>query len=190
MIPRVAAAGARRRHPLSRGFLRLNAVGGACVLASYVWGLSALASSEPGLWGGVPVSWRPAYTLNMVLAAVGYFPFTSYWAFAVAPERVRFAVGLGFGALRAAYAAILFPSALWLPLTVAYLRDPAPWTWWAIRLDLALVAIGSLGVLAALLTLETPPAPRWRRVAIAGCVPFALQTVVLDAALWPALFAR
>ena len=143
MIPRVAAAGARRRHPLSRGFLRLNAVGGACVLASYVWGLSALASSEPGLWGGVPVSWRPAYTLNMVLAAVGYFPFTSY-----------------------------------------------SWTWWAIRLDLALVAIGSLGVLAALLTLETPPAPRWRRVAIAGCVPFALQTVVLDAALWPALFAR
>jgi hypothetical protein len=185
----LAKRSSRRLSPPSLRLLWLNAVGGAAVLASYAWGLGALSAAEPGLWGGVPAAWRPAYTLNMLLAAVGYFAFTSYWVLAVAPERVRFAGG-GFVALTALYAAILFPSALWLPLTALSLDDPASWVWLAIRIDLAVVAVGSLGVLGALLTLEKPPAPRWRLLAIAGCAPFVLQTAVLDAILWPWLYPR
>jgi hypothetical protein len=184
------ATAPRRLHPFTVRLLLLNVLGGVAVLASYVHGVSALASAEPGLWGGVPASWRPAYTVNMLLAAVGYFPFTSYWLFAVAPERIRFAAGGGPGVLAGLYAAILFPSALWLPLTAAYLADPSPALWLAIRCDLALVAAGSLGVLAALFTLENAPAPRWRVLAVIGCLPFVLQTAVLDAVVWPWLFPR
>ena len=50
--------------------------------------------------------------------------------------------------------------------------------------------MSALGVLIALLTLERPPGRAWQRTAIAGCLPFGLQTAILDAVVWPWLFPR
>jgi hypothetical protein len=58
-----------------RSLLALNVIGGTAVLASYVVGLGAVPGDA--LWGGVPESLRPLYTVNMFLAAAGYFLFTS-----------------------------------------------------------------------------------------------------------------
>ena len=165
--------------------LALNAVGGAAVLASYAMGLSELPAEA--LWGGVSASARPLYTLCMVLAAAGYFLFTPYIAFRLDPATTRIAYGCDYRLFHLLYALVLVPSALWLPLTGWLLAQPSPLRWAIVRVDLWLVALGSLGLLACLLSLRAP-VPRGRALAIAGLVPFCVQTALLDAWIWPALF--
>jgi hypothetical protein len=86
------------------------------------------------------------------------------------------------------YALILVPSALWLPLTFEMLEAPSAALWVAIRGVLGLVAVGSLGLVAALASARPPEAPVARAVALAGAAAFSFQTAVLDACLWPAYF--
>jgi hypothetical protein len=84
---------------------------------------------------------------------------------------------------------VLIPSALWLPLTRLQIAEPSALVWALVRADLAFVALGSLGLLASVWALG-PAAPRGRALAIAGLVPFCVQTVLLDALVWPALWTR
>ena len=51
----------------------LNLVGGIAVLASYAWGIGGHPDARNALWGGVPDSLRPLYTVSMFSAA-----FSSY----------------------------------------------------------------------------------------------------------------
>jgi hypothetical protein len=157
------------------------------VLASYAIGLGSGSISGDALWGGVPQSLRPLYTVNMLLAAAGYFLFTPYILLRLSPATTRIAGGRGFGVFHLLYALVLLPSALWLPLTAHVLARPSAFAWALVRADLALVAVGSLGLLAALLTLSSD-APRGRTLAVIGLLPFCLQTAVLDAIVWPAFF--
>ena len=165
--------------------IALNVVGGTAVLASYVVGLGAVPGEA--LWGGVPDSIRPLYTVNMFLAAAGYFFFTPFILLRLDPETTRVAGRFGYGIFHILYALVLFPSALWLFLTAHLVEQPGLGAWASVRIDLALVALGALGLLASLLSLGSG-APRGRNFAIAGLVPFCLQTVVLDALVWPAFF--
>jgi hypothetical protein len=75
-----------------------------------------------------------------------------------------------------------------MPLTFAMIDAPSAPLWAAIRLVLLLVGIGSLGIIAAVATAGPAEAPVARRIAIAGAIPFALQTALLDAVIWPAYF--
>jgi len=168
-----------------RTLIALNVVGGSAVLASYAVGLGAVPGDA--LWGGVPDNIRPLYTVNMFLAAAGYFFFTPYILFRLDPETTRVAGRFGYGIFHLFYALVLFPSALWLPLTAHMAEQPGLAAWACVRIDLALVALGALGLLASLISLGAS-APKGRRLAIAGLVPFCLQTVVLDALVWPAFF--
>ncbi len=163
----------------------LNVVGGSAVLASYVMGLGAVPGDV--LWGGVPDSIRPLYTVNMFLAAAGYFFFTSYILFRLDPDTTRVAGRFGYWIFHVLYALVLIPSALWLSLTARMAEEPGLFAWALVRIDLALVAIGAVGLLACLISLGSR-APKGRRWAIAGLVPFCLQTAVLDALVWPAFF--
>ena len=168
-----------------RTLIALNIVGGSAVLASYAVGLGAVPGDA--LWGGVPDSIRPLYTVNMFLAAAGYLFFTPYILFRLDPETTRVAGRFGYGIFHLFYALMLIPSALWLPLTAHMAQQPGLVSWAYVRIDLALVAIGALGLLASLISLGAD-APKGRRLAIAGLVPFCLQTVLLDALVWPAFF--
>lgn len=166
--------------------LALNALGGLAILASYAHGL--LTQPDPGrVWGGVPEALRPLYTASMLAAAVGYFPMTLYVVFGLDPERAR--VGrFGWSTFAALYALVLVPSALWMPLTFAMLDAPSAGLGLAVRGVLALVGIGSLGLLAGI-ALARPQGPRLARLAaLAGAAAFSLQTAVLDALVWPAYF--
>jgi len=171
----------------ARSLLVLNVVGGIAVLASYAIGLGSASSSGDALWGGVPQDLRSAYTVNMFAAAAGYFLFTPYILFRLQPERVRIAGRFGYGIFHVLYALVLFPSAIWLPLTERVIAQPSTWLWLAVRLDLACVAVGSIGLLASLVGLGSA-APRGRALAIVGLLPFVLQTALLDALVWPAFF--
>ena len=177
-------------HPERRLFAAINVVGGVAVAGSYAHGILTHPATRREVWGGVPDCMRPFYVVSMLLAAVGYFAFTGFVWVHTAPERVRIAGRFGFGVLNALYVCILAPSALWMPLTFAMLESPGPGLWAAIRLVLAAVGLGSLGLLVALLTLR-PREPAWAHaLAALGCAAFSVQTALLDALLWPAYFPR
>lgn len=163
----------------------LNAIGGLAVLASYAVGLSA--GSGDALWGGVPDSLRPLYTVNMLLAAAGYFLFAPFILFRLDAGSTRVFGRFGYGFFHLAFALVLIPSALWLPLTGWMLESPSAALWALVRIDLFGVALGVLALLAGVLGLGRN-APRGRGWAVLGLAPFALQTVVLDALVWPAFF--
>lgn len=179
---------ARLADPDVRRLAALNGLGGACVLASYAWGFLARPDAVGALWGGVPESIRPLYTLNMLLAAAGYFLFAPFILFRLPPAATSIAGGFGYGFFHASFALVLFPSALWMPLTFLLVDHPSEGLFWLVRLDLAAVAVGSLALLYALLALTEPRSPRGRALAVAGLVPFCIQTVLLDAIVWPAFF--
>jgi hypothetical protein len=183
-----ASARSALADPEVRRLAWLNLVGGSAVLASYAWGFTARADAIGALWGGIPESLRPLYTLNMWLAAGGYFLFTPFVLFRLPPRETALPFGLGYGAFRVLYALVLWPSALWLPLTFLALGDPAGPLFALVRAVLAATATGSLGLLMALLFLRAPRPARGRALALAGLVPFCLQTAALDALVWPAFF--
>lgn len=170
-------------HAQKRLFLIINILGGIAVLGSYILGF--IASSEAGtiLWGGVPQGLRPIYTFNMFLAAAGYLLF-SIFILSLDPDKTRIKDRFSFRVFNIIFAVILFFSALWMPLTLVAIEKSSLASTWLVRIDLAAVALGSLGLFAALLTVQ-PRRPSWlHRMAVIGCIFFCLQTVVLDAIVW------
>ena len=166
-------------------------VGGPLVIASYVYGaVVPPPEGTAGIWGGVPDDWKPLYTVNMLLAASGFFLFAQHLLRTDAAS-ARARIGsreVGFEALTPIFAGIVFPSALWLPLTYAMLASPSTAMWIAILACLGCVGLASVALLAFLVTMKPHPGPVSRALAIAGAVPFAFQTAVLDALVWPWFF--
>jgi hypothetical protein len=165
----------------------INLIGGTAVLGSYAYCLSAYPAQAGDFWGDVPDALRPVYTVNMGLAAVGYFAFSYFLMFRL-DTSANGGRRIGIGTFNALYALILIPSALWMPLTFAMLESPSDGLWWAIRLTLAGVGIGSVGLLVGLLAARPDPPSVSHRLAVAGCVAFCCQTAILDALVWPAYF--
>ncbi len=168
--------------------LFINLLGGSAVIGSYIWGFRAFPDAGQVLWGGVPLAIRPFYTAGMLLAAIGYFAFTYFIFFRLKVDETRVFSRYGYGAFNIIYAIILVFSAIWMPRTFSALQGSTPGLLWAVRLVLAIVALASLALLAALLTVQ-PRRPVWaHRLALVGCVGFCLQTVLLDAIVWSACF--
>lgn len=170
-----------------RSLLLLIAIGGAAVLGSYVLAFVYSPAIRAGLWGGIPESWKGFYTVNMLLAATAFFPATLLLGFKTPLDDFRDQAGLSFNALLGAYAAILVPSALWLPLTALYIQAPSPVLWISIRIVLFLVGAGAT-VVAYMLTRRAAHGPTLAWGAVLLFFFFWLQTMVLDAILWPAYF--
>ena len=177
----------RRMHPQKRALIWINALGGTAVLASYAWNILAHPEAGGEFWGGVPAAMQSGYVICMLLAVTGYFAFTRF-IFRLRPAQVRIADRFDYRSFQLIYAMILVPSALWMPLTFAMIQDPSAGLWFAIRLTLAVVGVGSLLLTAALLRLQPSTREVAYRLAVVGSVAFAFQTAVLDALVWPAYF--
>lgn len=162
----------------------INVVGGLAVLGSYAYCLTTYPERVGEFWGGVPDALRPVYTINMFLAAAGYFAFTFFIMVRMKPE----VAGFSLSRFTALYSSILVPSAMWMPLTFAMLIAPSETLWWTIRLTLAIVGIGSVGLLAALVLVRPKPGSLSHKLAVVGAIAFCMQTAVLDALVWPAFF--
>jgi hypothetical protein len=174
-------------HPEKRLFVLINIFGGIAVLGSYVLGFLARADAGTILWGGVPQSLRPFYTINMFLAAAGYFAF-SIFILSLNPEKTKVFRRSGFGMFNTLFAAILISSALWMPLTLLAVEQATPLWSWLVTIDLALVALASLGLLFALLTVQPRQSAWLHRFAVLGSIFFCIQTVILDAIVWVSYF--
>lgn len=170
----------------SRRLVALNVAGGIAVLASYAWGLGSSPALRTGLWGGVPESLRGVYTVNMLLAAAGYFPFAWLLFFRTSRERLRAEAGVGPSVVLALFALVLIPSALWLPLTARMIEAPSDALWAAIRGVLFAVGAGSTGLLVLLARIARARGGALAWAALLGAIPFWTQTAILDALVWPA----
>jgi len=174
-------------HPLQRNLILLNVLGGIAVLGSYAQGFTTHANAAE-VWGGVPEWLRPFYTASMFAAAAGYFAFTFFVLFRLDPRVDTISERVGYGGFLGLYALILFPSAAWMPLTFAMLEAPSVALWWTIRLVLAAVGVGSLGLALAIRSARPAHAGVARGLALVGALAFSFQTAVLDAIVWPAFF--
>jgi hypothetical protein len=161
-------------------------IGGLAVLGSYLWGVLARPDAGQILWGGVPENMRPYYTVNMLLAAAGYFPFTFYILFRLDPRTTRLAGKFSYNLFTWLYAAILIPSALWLPLVYISVEQSSQAWLWVVRLALVVVGAASLGLLIALLKVRPQKAGLVYWLAMVGSIFFSIQTVILDAIVWGA----
>jgi hypothetical protein len=142
-------------HPQKRTLVWIVLLGGVAVLVSYAYSLGLAPATQAALWGGLPARLLPIYVSSMALATVGYFAFTYYLLFAADPERLRIAGRFRYGLFQGLYLMILVPSALWLPLTSTMVQQPSSLLWLGIRLILALVGLGSVALLWALLSLRS-----------------------------------
>ncbi len=165
-------------------------LGGLWVVASYIIGAvkSPVGASE--LWGGVPRSIIPLYTLGMFLSAIGFLASAYYIFFKLDASLVTIWPGLDFRAFSVIYILILVPSALWMPLTIRMVNNPSTGLSAAIRTVLILVAVGSFALLFSLITVR-PKVLDWTYwLALVGSGFFFLHTAVLDATVWTILFFR
>jgi len=175
-------------HPKKWSMLFINILGGIAVIGSYIQGILTHPGAADTLWGGVPQNIRPLYTMGMFLAAAGYFVFTYFILIRLKPGETRVFHRYGYGIFNAIYAAILFPSALWMPLTFLSVEQSSRGLLWSVRIVLAVVGLASLGLLFSLLKVE-PKKPLWgHRLAIIGVLLFCFQTALLDAILWAVFF--
>jgi hypothetical protein len=175
-------------HPQKRAWLAINVVGGVAVLGSYVHGLATHPETRNALWGSMPDELKAVYNVTMWLAAAGYFLFSYYFLLRTDVGEARFGKRFGFGLVNALYALVMVASALWMPLTFAYLQKPSPSLWAAVRLDLLAAGAGSIGLMIALFVMN----PRAQGVAgvlaLLGLLLFSLQTAFLDPLVWPQFF--
>lgn len=164
-------------------FVIVTAILGAAVLASYVHGVRTrpYGISGSALFGRMPAAMRTVYVRMMFVAAAGFFPPFVY--FAGHPD-VR-VLGASRTAVELLYALVLVPSALWIGLTYRYLAAPSALRFWLVRMDLFAVALGSLGLVGALVVIEPAPSSGVLACLVASQLAFCVQTVLLDALLWP-----
>jgi hypothetical protein len=175
-------------HSKKKLLLLINILGGVAVLGSYAVGILTHANAGEVLWGGVPQGIRPFYTAGMFLAAIGYFAYTYFILFRLNPDETRIYGQYGYGAFNALYAAILIPSALWMPLTFLAVEGSSLVLFWLVRFVLVVVGCASISLLFSLLHVE-PRKPIWAYwLAVLGCVGFCLQTALLDAIVWGMYF--
>jgi hypothetical protein len=175
-------------HSQKLAMLIIILVGGAGVLASYAYCVMKHPEYVGPAWGGVTPDIRRFYAPSMLLAASGFFFYTYFLLFRVDPDQARIARRLGFWVFNVLYAAVLVGSALYMPLTFAFVAQPSTFVWWTIRLALFAVGLASLALLVSLLALR-PRQPGWAYwLAVAGSVTFSFQTAVLDMLVWPALY--
>ena len=114
-------------------------------------------------------------------------PATFLLAFKTPLEDFRNQTGVSWQGLVGAYTAILIPSALWLPLLALYGQAPSAPLWLAIRGVLFLVG-GGASVVAYMLVRRAGEGPALAWGAVAMFFFFWLQTMVLDALIWPAYY--
>ena len=171
-------------------FYLINGFGGLCVLGSYAHGLITNPSIRGGLWGTIPDSLRLYYTIFMFLAAGGYFFFTGYILFHVSTESVKLFGRYGFWAINILYAGIIIPSAIWIYLTFAMIENPTPLLWIIIRLVLFTVGFSSVALLASFFTSNFDRSSWLYFASIIGLIFFCIQTMLLDALIWPYYYPK
>lgn len=170
--------------------LVINIVGGAAVIGSYIYGLSAQSGGANVLWGGISPSVRSVYFASMIISALAFFAFLYYLFFRLNPAEVVIAGRFNFSLFYLIFIFMLIPSALWMPLTNLYVANAGAGLWIGIRTVLIVVGLASIALCWAILNIQdkVPGVSYW--LAVVGSGYFAFHTFILDGIVWAALFRQ
>ena len=171
-------------------FYLINIVGGIGVLVSYAHGLLTQVELRGGLWGAVPESIQSYYTMCMVLSALGYFFFTAYIIIYVPFSSEHIFGTFNFALINLFYAGFIIPSAFWISMTFTMMTDPTPVLWVGIRSVLFIVGFSAVGLLGAFFFSKFDKSSWLYYAGIIGLIPFCVQTMILDALIWPIYFQK
>lgn len=169
-------------------FLVINALGGLAVIASYVAGLVSHPNTEELLWGRITPALKPLYLVSMPLAMAGYLLVLHFIFFNLDAGTVHIWGYDGFLVLDIIFIVMLVFSAFWMPLTYKLIETQSSGWWVSIRLVLFAVGLASLVLLCSLLVIDQKEPATGYWLAVAGAGVFFIQTGILDAFVWPALF--
>ena len=171
-------------------FYLINIVGGIGVLVSYAHGLLTQVELRGELWGAMPESIQSYYTMCMVLSALGYFFFTAYIIIYVPFGSKHIFGTFNFTLINLLYAGFIIPSVFWISMTFSMMTNPTPLIWIGIRSILFIVGFSSVGLLAAFIFSKFDKSTWLYYAGIIGLIPFCVQTMFLDALVWPVYFQR
>ncbi len=169
-------------------FYTINILGGISVLFSYAHGLITHVELRDYLWGGITEFIRPFYTINMFLATAGYFFFTSYVINKMFRTKHHQFKKIHFVIINILYAGIIIPSALWMPMTFQVLTYSSDLLWIGIRIILLIVGLSSSGLMLFFFFSRIRTNDWHYFAGVMGLIPFWIQTMILDALVWPYFF--
>ena len=157
-------------------------------MGSYAHALLKNTELRSELWGAVPDHIRPYYIICMFLAAIGYFFFTGYILQYVSFDTTQIFGCYNFTIINLLYAGFLIPSTLWIYMTFAMIINPSVLLWIGIRIILFTVGFSSIGLFLAFFFSNFEKSSWLFYAGIAGLIPFSIQTMILDAIVWPYYF--
>jgi ABC-type multidrug transport system permease subunit len=96
----------------------------------------------------------------------------------------------GFWVINMLYAGIIIPSAIWIYLTFAMIENPNPLLWITIRLVLFTVGFSSVALLASFFTSNFDRSSWLYFASIISLIFFCIQTMLLDALIWPYYYPK
>lgn len=154
------------------------AILGPCVLLSYYIAAQFNTKGIDALWGNIPDNIKVYYPIGMLVATIGFFPFTYLTVFKSANPK-HFLLP---------YLLVLIPSILWMPMTVSYINNPNELIWILIRIVLILVAVGAILIYIRIKKEYGAEKSTVYLFALIGILGFIAHTLFLDALLWPYYF--
>ena len=157
--------------------LTIVILGPGVLLSYYIAALNNPAGVD-ALWGGIPENLKVYYPIGMLIATIGFFPFT-YLAVFKSEDHGRYILP---------YLLILIPSIAWMPLTVNYISYPSELVWMIIRIVLILVPIGAILLLSRMRKEHQGKPSGLLTAATIGLYGFIGHTLILDGIIWPYYF--
>lgn len=160
-------------------FLLTNIILGLGVILSYLWGI--IYNDDPSLlWGRVNENHIPYIVLSMLLGAIGYLIFSSFFLYIKKLNSLTFKQ---FKYLINLYICILFPSSLWMPLSVLYLNTGNKLILVTDLLCLYIVGLSSLLLTKFIIDNKIENSMIWK-LSVIGGLQFVFHTLILDAVYW------
>ena len=160
-------------------FLLTNIILGLGVILSYLWGI--IYNDDPSLlWGRVNENHIPYIVLSMLLGAIGYLIFSSFFLYIKKLNSLTFKQ---FKYLINLYICILFPSSLWMPLSVLYLNTGNKLILVTDLLCLYIVGLSALLLTKFIIDNKIENSMIWK-LSVIGGLQFVFHTLILDAVYW------
>jgi len=152
---------------------------GLGVILSYLWGI--IYNDDPSLlWGRVNENHIPYIVLSMLLGAIGYLIFSSFFLYIKKLNSLTFKQ---FKYLINLYICILFPSSLWMPLSVLYLNTGNKLILVTDLLCLYIVGLSALLLTKFIIDNKIENSMIWK-LSVIGGLQFVFHTLILDAVYW------
>jgi hypothetical protein len=163
-------------------FSLVNVLGAILVLGGYVVTLMLFPEHRAALWGGVKGTTQSFFRFSMLLAAAGYLVFIFVVLLKSNPNSTNTEE---FRLLTVICLIFLLASAIWMPVTVAYI--------WKQHVFLWILSVSSLWItVAALISLVVLfsisdigiESSKLKLISIIGLIYITFHCLVLDAIIW------